>query len=174
MTTGACALPAARRLDAVDITLFVVYLLGLYLGVSLQITAKIPLTCAPSGLAAKPAKGSIDPENVPAGGSRWLNAHRPSTTQDGPPKRLGWTGIIFSKNNSIFTERWRMLVSVLPLRVGHLASSPCRSTGRNRPISILPYRENRSPHAAPYAPKRNCRFDGLRLPLPRRLESDDI
>ncbi len=51
MTTGACALPAARRLDAVDITLFVVYLLGLYLGVSLQITAKIPLTCAPSGLA---------------------------------------------------------------------------------------------------------------------------
>ena len=40
-----------RRLDAIDTALVVVYLLGLYLGVSLQITAKIPLTCAPSGAA---------------------------------------------------------------------------------------------------------------------------
>ncbi len=40
-----------RRLDGLDIALFVVYLLGLYLNVSLQITTKIPLTCAPSGFA---------------------------------------------------------------------------------------------------------------------------
>jgi hypothetical protein len=52
MTIAAPALPAARRrLDAIDITLFVVYLIGLYLGVSLPITSTIPLTCAPSGFA---------------------------------------------------------------------------------------------------------------------------
>lgn len=50
--TAAFALPVGnRRLDAIDTALFVVYLLGLYLGVTLQITAKIPLTCAPSGFA---------------------------------------------------------------------------------------------------------------------------
>jgi hypothetical protein len=40
-----------RRLDALDAFLLVIYLLGLYLGVALQITQKIPLTCAPSGFA---------------------------------------------------------------------------------------------------------------------------
>ena len=40
-----------KRLDAIDATLVVLYLLGLYLGVALQITEKIPLTCAPSGAA---------------------------------------------------------------------------------------------------------------------------
>jgi hypothetical protein len=40
-----------RRLDALDLVLVVIFLTGLYLGVSLQITAKIPLTCAPSGFA---------------------------------------------------------------------------------------------------------------------------
>ncbi len=40
-----------RRLTAVDLALIAVFLLGLYLGVSLQITSKIPLTCAPSGFA---------------------------------------------------------------------------------------------------------------------------
>jgi len=46
------ALPARRSgLDAVDLGLIVVFLLGLYLGVSLPITSKIPLTCAPSGFA---------------------------------------------------------------------------------------------------------------------------
>ncbi len=40
-----------KRLDALDVCLVVLYLLGLYLGVSLQITSKIPLTCAPSGFA---------------------------------------------------------------------------------------------------------------------------
>lgn len=49
------ALPAAgaapRRLDFVDSVLVVIFLLGLYLGVSLSISAKVPLTCAPSGLA---------------------------------------------------------------------------------------------------------------------------
>ena len=42
---------ATRRLDAIDVALVVLFLLGLYLGVSLQITSKIPLTCAPSGAA---------------------------------------------------------------------------------------------------------------------------
>jgi hypothetical protein len=42
---------AGRRLDAFDVALFVTFLLGLYLGVSLQITSRIPLTCAPSGIA---------------------------------------------------------------------------------------------------------------------------
>ena len=41
----------ARRLDGLDMALVVLYLLGLYLGVSLQVTSKIPLTCAPSGAA---------------------------------------------------------------------------------------------------------------------------
>ena len=40
-----------RRLTAFDLALIAVFLLGLYLGVSLQITSKIPLTCAPSGFA---------------------------------------------------------------------------------------------------------------------------
>jgi len=40
-----------RRLSGVDLALIVLFLLGLYLGVSLQITSKVPLTCAPSGLA---------------------------------------------------------------------------------------------------------------------------
>ncbi len=42
---------ASRRLDVLDIALVVIFLLGLYMGVSLQITTKIPLTCAPSGAA---------------------------------------------------------------------------------------------------------------------------
>jgi hypothetical protein len=41
----------ARRLDGLDIVLVTTFLLGLYLGVSLQISEKVPLTCAPSGLA---------------------------------------------------------------------------------------------------------------------------
>jgi hypothetical protein len=40
-----------RRLGPLDLALVVVFLVGLYLGVSLQITDKIPLTCAPSGVA---------------------------------------------------------------------------------------------------------------------------
>ena len=40
-----------RRLTVFDLALIAVFLLGLYLGVSLQITSKIPLTCAPSGFA---------------------------------------------------------------------------------------------------------------------------
>lgn len=40
-----------RRLTGVDLALIAVFLLGLYLGVSLQITSKVPLTCAPSGVA---------------------------------------------------------------------------------------------------------------------------
>jgi hypothetical protein len=51
-STGLDAAPAyGRRLDALDVCLVVLYLLGLYLGVSLQITSKMPLTCAPSGFA---------------------------------------------------------------------------------------------------------------------------
>jgi hypothetical protein len=42
---------APRRLDTLDVALVVLFLVGLYLGVSLQITQKIPLTCAPSGFA---------------------------------------------------------------------------------------------------------------------------
>jgi hypothetical protein len=42
---------AGKRLDAIDTALVLLYLLGLYLGVALQITEKIPLTCAPSGVA---------------------------------------------------------------------------------------------------------------------------
>lgn len=41
----------ARRLTGIDLALIALFLIGLYLGVSLQITSKIPLTCAPSGFA---------------------------------------------------------------------------------------------------------------------------
>lgn len=45
-------LPRRRSgLDTLDLALIVVFLTGLYLGVSLPITPKIPLTCAPSGFA---------------------------------------------------------------------------------------------------------------------------
>lgn len=40
-----------RPLDWIDTSLLVIFLVGLYLGVSLPITTKIPLTCAPSGFA---------------------------------------------------------------------------------------------------------------------------
>jgi len=40
-----------QRLDALDCALVVLFLLGLYLGVTLQITSTVPLTCAPSGVA---------------------------------------------------------------------------------------------------------------------------
>lgn len=40
-----------QRLDALDCGLVVLFLLGLYLGVAIQITEKVPLTCAPSGFA---------------------------------------------------------------------------------------------------------------------------
>ena len=46
--------PAAarpRRLDFIDTVLVVIFLLGLYLGVSLPVSDKVPLTCAPSGIA---------------------------------------------------------------------------------------------------------------------------
>ncbi|OFX04259.1 MAG: hypothetical protein A3D94_17155 [Alphaproteobacteria bacterium RIFCSPHIGHO2_12_FULL_66_14] len=52
MTLAATRLQAVdRRLTGVDLALIALFLLGLYLGVSLQITSKIPLTCAPSGFA---------------------------------------------------------------------------------------------------------------------------
>lgn len=38
-------------LETIDVVLIVVFLIGLYLGVSLQITSKVPLTSAPSGFA---------------------------------------------------------------------------------------------------------------------------
>jgi hypothetical protein len=40
-----------RRLAPIDLVLVTIFLAGLYLGVSLPITSKIPLTCAPSGIA---------------------------------------------------------------------------------------------------------------------------
>jgi hypothetical protein len=40
-----------QRLDALDCGLVVLFLVGLYLGVSIQISEKVPLTCAPSGFA---------------------------------------------------------------------------------------------------------------------------
>jgi hypothetical protein len=40
-----------QRLDAIDCGLIVLFLLGLYLGVAIQVTEKVPLTCAPSGFA---------------------------------------------------------------------------------------------------------------------------
>lgn len=39
------------RLDWIDLGLVAIFLLGIYLGLTLQITAKIPLTAAPSGAA---------------------------------------------------------------------------------------------------------------------------
>ena len=51
MTATAAPRVGQRRLDALDSFLFVIYLLGLYLGVALMITPTIPLTCAPSGFA---------------------------------------------------------------------------------------------------------------------------
>jgi hypothetical protein len=48
---GAAPRAYGRRLDVVDCALVVLFLLGLYLGVALQITSKVPLTCAPSGFA---------------------------------------------------------------------------------------------------------------------------
>ena len=50
-TVTAGRVDGQERLDAIDMVLLWVYLTGLYLGVSLQITSKIPLTCAPSGIA---------------------------------------------------------------------------------------------------------------------------
>jgi hypothetical protein len=47
-TSSACP---ARRLDGLDVVLVVIFLFGLYLGVSLPISEKVPLTCAPSGFA---------------------------------------------------------------------------------------------------------------------------
>ena len=54
MTTARASLAAAgapRRLDFIDTVLVVIFLLGLYLGVSLAVSDKVPLTCAPSGFA---------------------------------------------------------------------------------------------------------------------------
>jgi len=52
MTVQSLAIPAVpRRFDALDTILVVTFLLGLYLGVALPITATVPLTCAPSGIA---------------------------------------------------------------------------------------------------------------------------
>jgi hypothetical protein len=42
---------APHRLDFIDTILVVVFLFGLYTGVSLAVSAKVPLTCAPSGIA---------------------------------------------------------------------------------------------------------------------------
>lgn len=39
------------RLDWIDVTLVAIFLVGIYLGISLPITSKIPLTAAPSGFA---------------------------------------------------------------------------------------------------------------------------
>jgi hypothetical protein len=51
MTAATLTLSATRRLDFIDSVLVILFLAGLYLGVSLQITSTIPLTCAPSGVA---------------------------------------------------------------------------------------------------------------------------
>jgi hypothetical protein len=40
-----------QRLDPLDCGLVILFLVGLYLGVAIQITEKVPLTCAPSGFA---------------------------------------------------------------------------------------------------------------------------
>ncbi|MBS0522798.1 MAG: hypothetical protein JSS04_04100 [Proteobacteria bacterium] len=40
-----------QKLDFLDCALVILFLLGLYLGVAIQITEKVPLTCAPSGFA---------------------------------------------------------------------------------------------------------------------------
>ncbi|NMM55633.1 hypothetical protein, partial [Paenibacillus aquistagni] len=49
--TVIAARPTVERLNALDILLVLTYLIGLYLGVALQISSKVPLPCAPSGLA---------------------------------------------------------------------------------------------------------------------------
>ncbi|HET6196771.1 MAG TPA: hypothetical protein VFE12_13495 [Acetobacteraceae bacterium] len=52
MTETAWAAPfRPQRLDMLDCALVVLFLLGLYLGVAIQVTEKVPLTCAPSGFA---------------------------------------------------------------------------------------------------------------------------
>jgi hypothetical protein len=52
MTASALSRRAPNgRLDHLDIALVVLFLLGIYLGVALQISEKVPLTCAPSGFA---------------------------------------------------------------------------------------------------------------------------
>jgi hypothetical protein len=52
MTGTAWSTPIRRqRLDALDCGLVVLFLLGLYMGVAIQITSKVPLPCAPSGFA---------------------------------------------------------------------------------------------------------------------------
>lgn len=52
MTVAAFSRSASvGRLDPLDTALVVLFLLGIYLGVSLQVSEKVPLTCAPSGLA---------------------------------------------------------------------------------------------------------------------------
>jgi hypothetical protein len=40
-----------QKLDLLDCALVILFLVGLYLGVAIQITEKVPLTCAPSGFA---------------------------------------------------------------------------------------------------------------------------
>jgi len=40
-----------ERLDMLDCALVILFLLGLYTGVALQVSEKVPLTCAPSGFA---------------------------------------------------------------------------------------------------------------------------
>src|SRR5262249_59994080 len=70
---------ATRRLDFLHCSLITLFLLGLYLGVALPVTSKIPLTCAPVGLrrpdrAVAPARP--DPSSAsgrPAGGRRRLS-----------------------------------------------------------------------------------------------------
>ena len=42
---------AGRRLDLLDLILVGIFLIGLYLGVALPITPKMPITCIPSGVA---------------------------------------------------------------------------------------------------------------------------
>ena len=52
MTETAWAAPVRpQRLDMLDCALVVLFLLGLYHGVAIQVTEKVPLTCAPSGFA---------------------------------------------------------------------------------------------------------------------------
>lgn len=51
MTAMALPRPMIRRLDFIDLVLIILYLLGLYSGFALQISEKIPLPCAPSGVA---------------------------------------------------------------------------------------------------------------------------
>ncbi len=51
MTANFAAPFRPQRLDAIDCGLVVLFLLGLYLGITVQVTEKVPLTCAPSGFA---------------------------------------------------------------------------------------------------------------------------